>query len=852
MRIKIDDQEIQFSGSKTILEIARESGVYIPSLCDHPLLKPFGGCRLCLVEIKGVRGYVPACSQLAEDGMEVMTNSPVLEEMRRQTLELILSEHPNACLVCQEKEKCEEHKITIRKVDEVTGCIFCPKNNHCELQKVVQYLGLEKVRFPSSYRGFDIIRTDPFFDRNYNLCVLCGRCVRICHEVRGASAISFVFRGSKTVIGTAYNQPLLASGCQFCGACVDVCPVGALTERALRSELRAEREVTTVCPFCSQACLLKIKVKGERILGLEPANLESLGRMCVRGRFLIRDLVHNPYRLLKPFLRIDGELREASWPEALDYGASRLAAYSGEEIALVLSPHLSLEDLYALILLAQQGFKTNNLALSTANDSFVLIEKLFQENHVSWPLNYCSQDIAEAESIFVLGGDLAVLQPGLWVEVFQAIKQGAKLITLDSLGRPSDRFSTIKLQALPEAWSAILSRWLELAAQREGLDKEIILSTFKEKGAKALAKTSEAIDLDGFEQKIEEAFSLLAKNKSVFLIGPGFWPNNNTGILPLLLNLVQLLKARLILFGQESNNRGAAVLFKRLRFWPLSLLDIQKRIASGQIKAVLCFGPWPFSASVKPEFLFVVEPYRSPLGDSAQILLPAATVLERSGTFIGSNGMIKRFSRAIAPLGESQPDWWIASQLGGRLRPDFPVLAGEGDVLEKMIPLFPELKGLISADSSDLKEVLTSSLSEDMPKKELINLAFSEQSLEINRKGDWQILIEPSVDHYRSLPLALVSRDFRRVRLPKRIWLHPAEATKFKLAEGDRINLKNEKLSLEVRVKISSRIPPGVLLISLGSIYFPEYPADVFLSSCFSLSEDGSLIQEVITMERGS
>lgn len=852
MKIKIDDREIHFSGKKTILEIARENGIYIPSLCDHPLLKPFGGCRLCLVEIKGMRGYVPACTREAEDGLEVMTNSPLLEEMRRQTLELILSEHPNACLVCREKEKCEEHKITIRKVGEVTGCIFCPKNNQCELQKVVQYLGIEKVRFPSSYRGFEVIRNDPFFDRNYNLCVLCGRCVRICHEVRGASAISFVFRGSQTVIGTPYNQPLLASGCQFCGACVDVCPVGALTERALRGNLEAEKEVMTVCPFCSQACLLKIKVRGERILSTEPANLDSLGGMCVRGRFLVRDMVHNPYRLLNPYFRVDGQLREASWEEALDYAASKLAAYSEEERALILSPHLPLEDLYALIFLAQQGLKTNNLALSTANDSFLHLEKLLQENGISLNLNYSPQDLAEAESIVILGGDLTVLQPGLWVEVFRAMKQGAKLITLDSVGRPYDRSSSVSLQALPEKWPAVLARWLELAARKERLDGEIIPSSFKEKAAQTLSPTGEAVNPDSFGKKIEEAFSLLAKNKSVFLIGPGFWPFNGAENLLLLLNLVQLLEARLVLFGQESNNRGASILCKRLNFWPLSLLDIQKRIAKGEIKAVVCFGPWPFLASGKPEFLLSVEPYRGPWSDSAQVLLPAATVLERRGTFVSSNGLIKPFNRAIAPLGESQPDWWIASQLGCRLNPDFSVFNSDEDIWSRMVSLFPELEGLMPADSSELKAILARPLAEVPAKKKLLSLSFKEKPLAITRKGDWRIIIEPSIDHYRSLPLTLVSRDFRRVRLPKRIWLHPEEAAKLKIAEGDKINLKNEKFSLEVRAKISSRIPPGVLLINLGSISFPGYPADPFLLSCFSSSDDGSLIQEVITLERGS
>jgi len=850
MRIKIDDLEIEFSGTKTILELAREKGIYIPSLCDHPLLKPFGGCRLCLVEIKGARGYVPACTRLAEDGLEVITSSPVLQEMRRQTLELILSEHPYACLVCSEKENCEEHKITIRKVGEVTGCVFCPKDNHCELQQVVQYLGIKKVRFPSSYRGFEVIREDPFFDRNYNLCILCGRCVRICHEVRGAGVISFVFRGSQTVIGTAYNQPLLDSGCQFCGACVDVCPVGALTERIGRAELRAEREVITVCPFCSQACLLKIRMRGERILASEPASLESMGKMCVRGRFLTRDLVHNQYRLLQPCLRSDGEVKETSWDEALEATAARLASCSGEKTALILSPHLPLEDLYVLSLLAQRGLKTSHLALSTINEAYLILERFCQENELSLNFNYRAGEVAEAETILILGGDLTTLQPGLWVEVFQAISRGAQLITLDPISRPYDRLARINLKIMPEAWPAVLGRWLELAASKAGLN-EPGSSLNKESIAEASELPGEVNIPDDFREAIEEAFKALAGKKSLFLFGPGFWPFQGEEILPLLLNLIELLGARMIPFGHESNSRGAMALFKRLGLRPLSWSEIDRKISNGEIKTLLCFGPLPYLASRHPEWLVMIEPYWNRWSESAQVLLPAATVLERSGTFVASNGQIKRFGRTHMPLGESLPDWWIAGQIGCRLNKDFPVFASEEEILEKIETIFPELKELVGTDLSQASEVAPIFLAEEPARMKLVKPLARKKPLPMTKGGEWRILVEAALDHYRSLPLALVSRDFRQLRLPKRIWLHPREAEKFQLAEGDRVKLKNEKLSLEALVKISSRVPPGVLLFNSGSAYWPEYPASLFLSSCFSRESDGSLVQEKITIERG-
>ncbi|MGZ5514730.1 MAG: 2Fe-2S iron-sulfur cluster-binding protein, partial [Candidatus Aminicenantales bacterium] len=209
MTFRMDGREITVEGRPTLLEAARANGIFVPSLCDHPALEPFAACRLCLVEVKGRRGFVPACSTAAEDGMEVFTATAELQDLRRGILELILAEHPHACLICAEKPSCDDLKSTIRKTGEVTGCVLCPANGRCELQRVVEAMGLALVPFPSHRRPGEVRRDDPFIDRDNSLCILCGRCVRVCQEIRGASVLTFVSRGSETVVGTALDRRLL-------------------------------------------------------------------------------------------------------------------------------------------------------------------------------------------------------------------------------------------------------------------------------------------------------------------------------------------------------------------------------------------------------------------------------------------------------------------------------------------------------------------------------------------------------------------------------------------------------------------------------------------------------------------
>ncbi len=258
INLTIDGRKVKASRGMTVLEATHSAGIYIPALCAHPDLAPFGACRLCIVEIEGMRGFPTACTTTAEDGMVVCTNTPQIQELRRRVLELILTEHPSNCLVCPREEECTALDINLPDVLLTERCVTCPGNGRCELQKIAEYIQLKEIVLPYTPKNLPVKRDEPLFDIDYNLCVLCGRCVRMCQEVRGINAIAFTFRGSQTMVGTAFGCSLKDSGCKFCGACIEVCPTGALADRAYKWEPLTDREAALV--HCTHACPAGIDV----------------------------------------------------------------------------------------------------------------------------------------------------------------------------------------------------------------------------------------------------------------------------------------------------------------------------------------------------------------------------------------------------------------------------------------------------------------------------------------------------------------------------------------------------------------------------------------------------------------
>ena len=343
VKLTIDQREVAVPPTWTILQAANKLGIRIPTLCHLWELSPCSACRICLVEVEGARNLVTACSYPVTAGMKVHTRTERVLQTRRLVVELILSDHPLDCMTCE-------------------------KAGSCHLQDLAYELGLTGFRMKGEQHRYPLDRDNPFIIRDYNKCILCERCTRICDEIQGSFAIDYAHRGFNTKVGVPYHRSLTESDCVFCGQCVSVCPVGALTERSRfgRGREWEFQKVKTTCSYCGVGCLLVLNVKDGEIVRVTSDRGAGVnrGNTCVKGRFGF-DYVHSPDRLTEPLMRVGGKLQPASWEEALGAVAEGLkkvkAEYGPEAIGVLVSAKCTNEENYLFQKLARAALGTNNV-----------------------------------------------------------------------------------------------------------------------------------------------------------------------------------------------------------------------------------------------------------------------------------------------------------------------------------------------------------------------------------------------------------------------------------------------------------------------------------------------------------
>jgi formate dehydrogenase alpha subunit len=368
IRVEIDGTECTGPKGSTILDIAKANDIYIPTLCYDPRMQPYGACRLCLVEVEGARGLLPACYAEATDGMVVKTTTETLERIRKTLVELLLSDHEMECQ-------------------------GCTQSGRCELQELANRYGITESPFVGEKHEYVEHVENPFVMRDYNKCIMCGRCIRICREVQGVGVYDFVNRGFKAIPGTPFDKDMQETPCEFCGQCISTCPTGAIKARpyegkgriAARDMLRnacayfkmSEEDmmealgldnwvVRTTCAYCGCGCQLDLHVIDNKVAEVTSPKMvgSGQGNLCVKGRFGY-DFIASDERLTKPLIRKGKKLVEAEWDEALDLVARKLGAIKKKEgadaIGVLSSARATNEDNYLVQKFTRAVIGTNNV-----------------------------------------------------------------------------------------------------------------------------------------------------------------------------------------------------------------------------------------------------------------------------------------------------------------------------------------------------------------------------------------------------------------------------------------------------------------------------------------------------------
>jgi NADH-quinone oxidoreductase subunit G len=382
--LTIDGRQVQAPPGTLVIDAAKIVGIEIPAFCYYEGLSLQAACRMCLVEVEKMPKLQPGCTLPVADGMVVHTDSDVVKKVRKTTLEFLLTNHPLDCPVCD-------------------------KGGECELQDMVFRYGAGESRFTEMKQHIDEQQWSPIVFYDGPRCILCYRCVRICNEGYGVGALGVTNRGVISEIVPNMGDHL---ACDECGACIDICPVGALTSGTYRYQARPweMNHVGTICTHCSNGCKTTLGVRNDKILRANNRDRSGINGefLCVKGRYAF-DVVESDQRLTTPLMRVNGKLEEVSWARALKTVADKFNELRGRgaKFGVIGSNHTSNEENYLLQKFARQTLGTNNIDHQRTGDVVTLLDALTGRTDALATM----ADLYQAPAALVINADLAQQHP---------------------------------------------------------------------------------------------------------------------------------------------------------------------------------------------------------------------------------------------------------------------------------------------------------------------------------------------------------------------------------------------------------------------------------------------------------
>jgi predicted molibdopterin-dependent oxidoreductase YjgC len=817
IKLKIDGVEVDVEKGRTILEAAQLAGIRIPTLCHDRRLIPFGACRLCVVQQKGKSELLPACFTPAKNGMEIITHSPEILDSRRLQLQFILLNHPMICPRCE-------------------------KEGECALQTLVYEYGVVETLYPWERMSFPADDRSPLLQRDSDKCILCGRCVRICDEVQGVGELSFSKRGIKTVIDTDFHRPLQ---CEFCGQCMDTCPVGAITSDRFDYTIKAWelRETTTPCPYCACGCSLTIGSKGGEIRRVfsDPEKGPSDGNLCVKGRFGW-DFVDHPERIKTPLLRVNGTFKEASWEEALQLMAQKLEAikdqYGPEAIAGIASSRLTNEEYYLLKKLFQNAIGTNQIAQGGEASTRGLTEGLAKTLGMAASTNSI-REIRKADCILVIGVDPTQTHPIIKNEIHLAIRRNrAQLIVLGSYDIGLTRatqispllFPSITLLDRPGMEISLINAMIQTIF-KEGLEDK----GFIEERAEGIKELREEISTfqpeasgmtEANKTEVEKAARIYAQaKKAMILIGSGLWSHLDPKEIAMASSNLALVTGHMgkescgiLILLEKCNSQGAVDMGLFSYMEEDGKKDLLPKALEGKLKALYLIGGNPFVSSPafgrqaleKIPLIIVQDLFMTETAEKAHIVLPACSFVEKGGTFTNLERRVQKLNPLRSPLGQSKSDFDIFLSLLRLLECPIPGETPEA-VFEEIGRDLPHYRGI--QDGEQWPNGSPYLYAEGFPIGKAKLIPVNGGTVHQNPEGyPFHLIQRPSL--FQSGLLGSKSDALKSVSEKPYLEMNPEDGHRLKIEDGEVVQVStHDGRSLQMKVKYSSRIFGGVITV---------------------------------------
>jgi len=618
INLTINGKQIEVTEGTTVLNAARQNGIKIPTLCDHPNLTPYGGCRLCMVEVKGMRVPIASCTLSAANGMVIETDTAPLKKSRNVVLALLFSERNHFCPFCQ-----------------VSG-------GDCELQNAAYDENMTHWPMQPQWTNFPVDTSHPNFILDNNRCILCRRCIRACAEMSGNFTLGVEERGAATIVVADTNVPLGQSTCVSCGSCVQVCPTGAIIDRQ-SAYLGHDKNLTvtrSICHGCSLGCGILVHTRDNRIVKITgDYENENAGTLCKSGRFLPLD--ERRVRLTTPLKRVAGQLTATSWEDALVTLSENLTPSKGK-IAALASTRLSVEALSAFKALFVDGLKSK-MVTSVEEGRPTALQSAYAEQNGS-SIEGKLDTLRTSDCVLLVGADLTTTHEVAGFYIKRNLPKGTRLIIVDPNENGMDALANINLKPRAGTDAAVLGA-LEAAVVKDGLARGAV-----DENIVSLHAALDICELNA--EDVTDAARMLAEAVAPIIVyGKGLTAAGNPGAMDALVRLANVIGA------SDSERKGLLSVKGEANSLAASLLGMENQLEVRDEAVYVAVGDDYVSKRLVEKlanapYLVVQASYESALTECADLVLPVSIWSEEAGHLLNAEGRLQ-FAEAVITASEN-------------------------------------------------------------------------------------------------------------------------------------------------------------------------------------------------------